>query len=39
VVLGCTEISLLIRQEHTEVPLLDTTALHARAAVDFALTD
>jgi len=37
VVLGCTEISLLIRQEHTEVPLLDTTALHAEAAVDFAL--
>jgi aspartate racemase len=37
VVLGCTEISLLIRQEHTGVPLLDTTALHAEAAVDFAL--
>jgi len=37
VVLGCTEISLLIRQEHTQVPLLDTTALHAEAAVDFAL--
>ena len=39
VVLGCTEISLLIRQEHTEVPLLDTTALHAEAAVEFALAD
>jgi aspartate racemase len=37
VVLGCTEISLLIRQEHTEVPLLDTTALHAEAAVAFSL--
>ena len=37
VVLGCTEISLLIRQEHTGVPLLDTTALHAEAAVEFAL--
>ena len=37
VVLGCTEISLLIRQEHTDVPLLDTTALHAEAAVEFAL--
>jgi aspartate racemase len=37
VVLGCTEISLLIRQEHTEVPLLDTTALHAEAAVEFSL--
>ncbi len=39
VVLGCTEISLLIRQEHTEVPLLDTTALHAEAAIEFALKD
>ena len=39
VVLGCTEISLLIRQEHTEVPLLDTTALHAEAAVEFALAN
>ena len=39
VVLGCTEISLLIRQEHTDVPLLDTTALHAAAAVEFALTN
>ena len=39
VVLGCTEISLLIRQEHTKVPLLDTTALHAEAAVAFALED
>jgi aspartate racemase len=39
VVLGCTEISLLIRQEHTDVPLLDTTALHAQAAVDFALAN
>lgn len=37
VVLGCTEISLLIRQEHTPVPLLDTTTLHAAAAVEFAL--
>ena len=37
VVLGCTEISLLIRQEHTAVPLLDTTTLHAAAAVEFAL--
>jgi aspartate racemase len=37
VVLGCTEISLLIRQEHTTVPLLDTTTLHAQAAVTFAL--
>jgi len=37
VILGCTEIPLLIQQNHTDVPLLDTTALHARAAADFAL--
>jgi aspartate racemase len=37
-VLGCTEIPLLLKQEHTALPLFDTTALHARAAVDFALT-
>jgi len=39
VILGCTEIALLIRQEHTPVPLLDTTAIHAAGAVDFALGD
>lgn len=37
IVLGCTEISLLVQQVHSPLPLLDTTALHARAAVDFAL--
>ncbi|MES2610117.1 MAG: aspartate/glutamate racemase family protein [Pseudomonadota bacterium] len=37
VVLGCTEISLLVQQAHSPLPLLDTTALHAGAAVDFAL--
>jgi len=37
VILGCTEIGLLIRQEHTAVPLYDTTAIHASYAVDFAL--
>jgi len=37
VVLGCTEISLLIKPEHSPLPLLDTTELHARAAVAFAL--
>ncbi len=39
VILGCTEIALLIRQEHTPVPLLDTTAIHAAGAVGFALGD
>ena len=39
IILGCTEISLLIKPEHSELPLLDTTELHARAAVAFALGD
>ena len=39
VILGCTEITLLIEQTHTEVPLFDTTALHAHAAVNLALSD
>jgi len=37
VILGCTEIGLLVKQEDTRVPLVDTTEIHARAAVDFAL--
>ncbi|WP_116367335.1 aspartate/glutamate racemase family protein [Parahaliea mediterranea] len=37
VVLGCTEIGLLVQQEHSAVRLLDTTAVHAAKAVDFAL--
>lgn len=37
VVLGCTEIELLIGPDDVEVPVFATTALHARAAVDFAL--
>lgn len=37
VVLGCTEISLLLRPQDTDVPLFDTTRLHAEAAVAFAL--
>lgn len=37
VILGCTEITLLVQQNHTELPLLDTTALHAEAAVQAAL--
>jgi aspartate racemase len=36
-VLGCTEISLLVGAGDAAVPLFDTTALHAQAAVDFAL--
>ena len=37
VILGCTEITLLIKQEHTSLPVFDTTALHAQAAVDWAI--
>ena len=37
IVLGCTEISLLIRDEDSHVPLFDTTRIHALAAVDYAL--
>lgn len=38
VILGCTEIGMLIKQEDVTVPIFDTTALHAQAAVDFALS-
>lgn len=38
VVLGCTEIMLLVSAEDSAVPLFDTTALHARAAVELALS-
>tara|TARA_R110002167_G_scaffold29239_3_gene97734 strand:- start:37424 stop:38113 length:690 start_codon:yes stop_codon:yes gene_type:complete len=37
VILGCTEIALLIQQEDTPIPLYDTTAIHAEQAVLFAL--
>lgn len=37
VILGCTEIMLLVGPEDSAVPLFDTTALHAKAAVDAAL--
>ena len=39
VILGCTEIPLLVKQEDTKVPLFDTTTLHAEAAVKLALED
>lgn len=37
VILGCTEIMLLVKPEDSAVPIFDTTALHAEAAVDLAL--
>ncbi|MBB3911867.1 aspartate racemase [Sphingomonas desiccabilis] len=39
IILGCTEIMLLVGQEDSPVPLFDTTALHAAAALDQALSD
>ena len=39
VILGCTEISLLVQQKHTAVPLYDTTEIHASFAVKQALQD
>ena len=38
VILGCTEIALLVQQQHTDVPLFDTTAIHAEAAVRLAIS-
>jgi aspartate racemase len=37
IILGCTEISLLVKAEDSSVPLFDTTSIHALAAVDLAL--
>jgi len=37
VILGCTEVGLLISQADTELPVFDTTALHVEAALNFAL--
>jgi aspartate racemase len=37
VILGCTEIPLLVKQEDVKIPLFDTTRIHAESAVDYAL--
>ncbi|MBN1401029.1 MAG: aspartate/glutamate racemase family protein [Anaerolineae bacterium] len=37
IILGCTEIGLLVSQEDTSVPVFDTTRIHAEAAVELAL--
>ena len=37
IILGCTEIGLLIKQADSPIPVFDTTAIHATAAVDFLL--
>jgi aspartate racemase len=38
VILGCTEIALLVGPDDATVPLVDTARVHAESAVDFALT-
>jgi amino-acid racemase len=38
-ILGCTEIGLLVHPEDSRVPLFDTTRIHAEAAVDYALKE
>ena len=38
IILGCTEISLLVNQEDCSIPLFDTTALHAKFAAEWALS-
>ena len=37
VIEGCTEIVMLVQQKHTDIPLFDTTAIHAQEAVSVAL--
>ncbi|MBA3058171.1 MAG: aspartate/glutamate racemase family protein [Gammaproteobacteria bacterium] len=38
IILGCTEIALLVQPQHCALPLFDTTALHARSAARWALS-
>ena len=37
IILGCTEIPILIKQADCSVPIFDTTYIHTKAAVDFAM--
>jgi len=39
IILGCTEIPLLIKQEDVNVPIFDTAEIHAKAAVEYALKE
>lgn len=39
VILGCTEIGMLVAQADTKTPLLDTTYIHAQKAIEWALSD
>nr|WP_300582215.1 aspartate/glutamate racemase family protein [uncultured Pseudoalteromonas sp.] len=37
IILGCTEIALLVQQADTSIPLLDSTALHCAMALENSL--
>ena len=37
ILLGCTEIAMLVDKQHTDIPLFDTTAIHAATAVKFGI--
>lgn len=37
IILGCTEIPLIVKQEQVAIPVFNTTELHAKAAIDWAL--
>jgi aspartate racemase len=39
IILGCTELTLLVRPEDAKAPLFDTTDIHARRAAEWALED
>lgn len=39
IILGCTEIGMLMQQEHTEIPLFDTTIIHAETAAQMAIEE
>lgn len=39
IILGCTEIPMLIKQDDIDVPIFDTTAIHAKSAIEFALKE
>lgn len=39
VILGCTELGLLIKQKDCDIPVFDTTEIHSKAAVNYALTE
>jgi len=39
IILGCTEIGLLVKQEDTDIPLFDTTSIHATSAALYAIEE